>query len=174
MGWPDGKMKILVDFDDVLSDTFAELENREGSAADPSAQDLREMFPGIDLRIYLESLDFYREIPPVSGAAEGVKGIIARGHEVRYTSARSPDVEGVSREWLNDWGFPHVPLKCLGREGKKELLRTELYDLLIDDQMRYLKIAREQGRRALALDRRWNGTWDGDRIASWEDIERAL
>ena len=45
-------MKILVDFDDVLSDTFAELENREGPAADPSAQDLREMFPGIDLRIY--------------------------------------------------------------------------------------------------------------------------
>ena len=174
MEWPDVKMKILVDFDDVLSDTFAELEKRAGPAADPSAQDLREMFPGIDLRIYLESLDFYREIPPVSGAAKGVQGIIASGHEVRYASARLPDVEGVSREWLNEWGFPDVPLKCLGREGKKELLRSERYDLLIDDQMRYLKIARERGSRALALDRRWNGSWDGDRIASWDDIKSAL
>jgi len=167
-------MKILIDFDDVLSETFAELERLEGPAADFSADDLRVMFPGIDLEYYLENLDFYREMRPVPGAEEGVTGIVASGHEVKYASARSPDIEEVSREWLSEWGFPDLPLNCLGRDGKKKLLRTEQYDLLIDDQMRYLSIAREQGRRALALDRRWNASWDGDRIFSWEDIESAL
>ncbi len=167
-------MNILLDFDDVLSDTFAELERREGPATDFSVEDLRVMFPGIDLRKYMESLDFHREIPPVPGAAEGVNWIIARGHKVRYASARSPDVQKVSLEWLREWGFPPVPLHCLGRDGKKELLRADPYDLLIDDQMRYLNIAREQGRRAIALDRRWNGSWDGDRIVTWEDIKSAF
>ena len=167
-------MKILVDFDDVLSDTFAELERREGPATDFSTEDLRVMFPGIDLSQYFENLDFHREIPPVHGAAKGVGWIVSAGHEVRYASARPPGVEGVSLEWLKAWGFPLAPLLCLGRDGKKELLRNDTYDLLIDDQMRYLKIAREHGRRAIAMDRRWNGTWDGDRIAKWEDIESAL
>ncbi|MFQ5943261.1 MAG: hypothetical protein ACE5JF_06890 [Anaerolineales bacterium] len=167
-------MKILVEFNDVLSDTFAELERREGPATDFSVEDLRVMFPGIDLQHYFTSLDFHREIPPVPGAAEGVNWIVAGGHEVRYASARPPDVAEVSQEWLSEWSFPIAQLHCLGREGKKELLRTDPYDLLIDDQMRYLKIAREQGKRAIALSQRWNSTWDGDRIANWDDIEQAL
>lgn len=167
-------MKILVDFDDVLSDTFAELERREGPATTFSVEDLRVMFPEIDLRQYSESLDFHREIPPVPGAAEGVNWIIEGGHEVRYASARPPEVEEVSLEWLREWDFPIVPLQCLGRDGKKELLRTDPYEMLIDDQMRYLNIAREHGKRAIALDRRWNGSWDGDRIARWKDIESAF
>ena len=167
-------MKILVDFDDVLSDTFAELERREGPATDFSTEDLRVMFPGIDLRQYFENTGFHREIPPVPGAAEGVGWIVSGGHEVRYVSARPPAVEEVSLEWLKEWGFPLVPLHCLGRDGKKELLRNDPYELLIDDQMRYLNIAREHGRRAIAMDRRWNGIWDGDRIAKWGDIQSAL
>ena len=167
-------MKIFIDFDDVLSDTFAELERREGPATDFSSEDLRVMFPRIDLENYFDNLDFYRELPPVPGAAEGVAGLVASGHDVRYASARPPDIQEVSLEWLVAWGFPDVPLKCLGKEGKKELLRSDSYDLLIDDQMRYLSIAREQGKRAIAMDRRWNSSWDGDRISSWEDVRSAL
>jgi len=164
-------MNILIDFDDVLSDTFAELERREGLATDFSVEDLRVMLPGIDLDRYFKNNEFHIEIPPVPGAAEGVAWIVDRGHEVRYASARPPEVEQVSREWLAKWGFPILSLHCLTREGKKELLRSDPYDLLIDDQMRYLKIAREQGKRAIAMERRWNGSWDGDRISSWDDIQ---
>jgi hypothetical protein len=163
-------MNILIDFDDVLSDTFAELERREGPATDFSTEDLRVMLPGIDLDKYFRNSGFHLEIPPVPGAAEGVSWIVEQGHEVRYASARPQDVEEVSREWLEMWGFPVVPLHCLGREGKKELLRSDPYELLIDDQMRYLRIAQEQGKRAIAMERRWNTGWDGDRMASWNDL----
>ncbi len=167
-------MKILVDFDDVLSDTFAELERREGPATDFSVEDLRVMLPGIDLDKYFRNSGFHMEIPPVPGAAEGVSWIVELGHDVRYASARLPEVEEVSREWLEQWGFPILPLQCLSREGKKELLRSDPYDLLIDDQMRYLNIAHEQGKRAIAMQRRWNTGWAGDRIASWKDIQKVF
>ena len=167
-------MDILIDFDDVLSDTFAELERREGPATDFSVEDLRVMFPGIDLDQYFRNSGFHLEIPTVPGAAKGVFWIVDQGHEVRYASARPPEVDEVSREWLEKWGFPILPLQCLSREGKKELLRSDPYELLIDDQMRYLKIARKRGKRAIAMDRRWNTSWDGDRIASWKDIQDVL
>jgi 5'(3')-deoxyribonucleotidase len=164
-------MNILVDFDDVLSDTFTELERREGPASDFSVEDLRVMLPGIDLEQYFTSIEFHLAIPPVPGAAEGVAWIVDQGHDVRYASARRPEVQEVSRDWLEKWGFPLIPLHCLGREGKKELLRSDPYELLIDDQMRYLKLASEQGKRAIALERRWNTGWDGDRISSWSEIQ---
>jgi hypothetical protein len=168
-------MKILVDFDDVLSETFAELERLEGqSATDFSVEDLRVMLPGIDLDQYFKSYEFHIEIPPVLGAAEGVAWIVDQGHDVRYASARPKEVEEVSREWLEKWGFPIFPLHCLSREGKKELLRSDPYDLLIDDQMRYLRIAQEEGKRAIAMKRRWNTEWDGDIIAGWKDLQKVF
>lgn len=167
-------MKVLVDFDDVLADTFAELERREGPASNFSTEDLRVMFPGRDLRHYFEDEEFHNAIPPVTGAAEGVDWIIASGHEVRYASARPPSVHDVSKAWLKEWGFPIVPLHCLGREGKIEFLGNDSYDLLIDDQVRYLSVARDRGLKAIALDRRWNGSWSGERIANWGDIRTAL
>lgn len=163
-------MNILIDFDDVLSETFAELERREGPATDFSTEDLRVMLPGIDLDQYFTSHEFHLAIPPVPGAAEGVAWIVDQGHDVRYASARPPEVEDVSKEWLEKWGFPMLPLQCLSREGKKELLRSDSYDLLIDDQMRYLNLAHEQGKRAIAMQRRWNTGWAGDRIASWSEL----
>ena len=167
-------MNILIDFDDVLADTFRELERREGPAKDFSVEDLWVMFPGVDLSQYFTNLEFHRSIPPIQGASKWVSWIVAGGHEVRYASARPADVHEVSVEWLERWGFPHMPLHCLGREGKKELLRTDPYDLLIDDQLRYLNIAQARGKRAIAMDHRWNGSWQGDRITRWDEIETAL
>jgi len=128
------------------------------------------MLPGIELEQYFTSKEFHLAIPPLPGAAEGVAWIVDQGHKVRYASARPPEVEDVSREWLEKWGFPPLPLHCLSREGKQALLRSDPYELLLDDQMRYLKLADEQGKRAIAMDRRWNTGWDGDRIASWGDF----
>ena len=158
----------------MLSDTFAELERREGPATDFSVEDLRVMLPGIDLDQYLKSNEFHLAIPPVPGAAMGVAWIVDQGHDVRYASARPPEVGDVSQEWLEKWRFPLIPLHCLGRDGKRELLRSDPYELLIDDQMRNLKLVHEQGKRAIAMERRWNTGWEGDSIASWSDLPDIL
>ena len=167
-------MRIILDIDDVLADTFGALENQLGPAADASIENLEVMFPGADLAHFLQSVEFHREIPPIEGAAEGVKWIIRGAHEVIYVTSRLPEMEAATQIWLEESGFPQAPLYCIGREPKKGLLRSDPYNLLIDDQLRYLSIARDHGKRTIALANPWNASWDGVRARNWEQIKRVI
>jgi len=167
-------MRIVLDVDDVLADTFSELEDRLGPASDASAENLETMFPGADLEQYLQSFEFHLEIPPIDGAAEGARWIVRRGSEIIYVTSRSPALKVPTQDWLNDWDFPQAPLHCLGREAKKVLLRSDPYDLLIDDQLRYLSVARDRGKRTIALANPWNASWDGLRLRDWKQIIRTI
>lgn len=160
-------MKIIIDIDDVLAETFGGIENRFGKAVDPSLENLSEMFPGADVNSIIESVDFYMEIPPIEGAVPGVNWLLEKGHEASYLSSRPTSVEEATREWLKIHNFPNLPMQCLGREAKKEALRSSDYDLLIDDQMRYLNAAREQGKIVVAMANPWNSSWDGIRVDGW-------
>ena len=167
-------MKIILDIDDTLAKTFAELERREGPADTYEAEDLRVMFPGIQLERYLGSIEFHRSIPPVEGAAKGVNWLLDLGHEAIYVSARPESMQAATQDWFEEWGFPTLPLYCLGREAKLQMLAEKPYDLLIDDQLRYLRAAEARGRRTLAVDYPWNASWDGPRIMNWGEIIGAI
>jgi 5'(3')-deoxyribonucleotidase len=167
-------MKIIIDVDDVLADTFGAFEDLFGIAADASVENLDLMFPGADIKSVLESVDFHLKIPPLDGAAVGVKWLIESGHDVMYLSSRSPAMEDATEKWLQRYGFPSLPLHCLGRESKKDVLRTNQYDLLIDDQVRYLSIARERGKRTIALANPWNTSWDGMRVEDWNEFKKII
>lgn len=167
-------MKILVDVDDVLADTFGALEDRFGVAADPCVENLEVMFPGVDLRSALDSIEFHLEIPPLDGAAHGVKGLLEDGHEAGYLSSRPSTMQEATALWLERNGFPGLPLQCVGRQAKKSELRTARYDLLIDDQVRYLTVAHERRLRTIALASPWNASWEGLRAADWDAILRSI
>lgn len=164
-------MKIILDIDDVLADTVAALERRLGPAADLSAEHLNEMFPYAELNLVIESVDFHLQIPPLKGAVEGVHRLIGARHEVLYATSRPSDMELPTRDWLAARRFPELPLHCSGRDAKKVLLRTWDYDLLVDDQIRYLSIARERDLRSVALAYPWNAQWSGTRVQTWDEIE---
>jgi len=161
-------MKIIIDIDDVLAETFEAIENRFGKATDPSLEDLSEMFPGADVSSIIESVEFYIEIPPIEGAASGVNWLLEQGHQASYLSSRPSSVEEATREWLQMHAFPGLPLQCLGRDAKKEALGSSDYDLLIDDQVRYLNVAQEHGKVAIAMANPWNSAWGGVRVEGWK------
>ena len=160
-------MRIFIDIDDVLAETFGVIENRFGKAVDPSAEDLATMFPGANINSIIESIEFYMEIPPIDGAVSGVNWLLEQGHEASYLSSRPASVEEATQEWLKIYNFPNIPMQCLGRDAKKEALRSGDYDLLIDDQMRYLNAAREQGKIVVAMANPWNNAWEGVRVDDW-------
>jgi hypothetical protein len=163
-------MRVAVDFDDVLADTFLAFEKVFGQAPDPTVEDLSNMFPGADVELVIESAEFHLGIPPIGGAARGVLWLIENGYKAFYLSSRPPVMEGPSMAWLERWHFPRLPLKCVGRESKKEHLANEPYDILIDDQVGYLNIARRRGKRAIAFSNPWNQSWDGEMVDGWEDL----
>jgi len=167
-------MRIILDIDDTLADFFGALEEQLGPAIDDSIENLEVMFPSDELAHYLQSDDFHRKMLPLDGAAEGANWLLDSGHHLIYVTARAPGIQQLTQEWLDQWGFPKAALHCVGREAKKKLLSTERYDLMIDDQLRYLNVAHEHGKRTLALERPWNANWEGAKMNNWKNIERAL
>ena len=143
-------MKIILDIDDVLADTVAALEQEWGPAVDPTSVTIDDFFPGVDLSQHLHSPAFNLAIPPIEGAVEGARRIFKAGHEILYVSARIPGLSKATQTWLQTWVFPDNPLHCVGREGKTMMMQSIQYDLLIDDQLKYLKIAEQRGLRAMA------------------------
>ena len=167
-------MRILLDIDDTLADFFGALEERLGPAVDDSIENLGLMFPGNELVRYLESDDFHREMLPLDGAVQGVNWLFDAGHHSQYLTARAPELQQLTQEWLDEWGFPKAVLHSVGRDAKKKLLRTERYELMIDDQKRYLRVAHKHGKRTIAMDRPWNANWGGTKLKNWMYIESAL
>jgi hypothetical protein len=167
-------MKIIVDVDDVLADTFGALEDRFGKAADATGEDLQLYFPGTNVKSILNNVEFHVAIPPLDGAAEGVRWLLEAGHSARYLSSRPPAMEDPTREWLRHWQFPEIPLQCLGRDKKKAALAIDPYDLLIDDMLTYLTIARDRGKRAIAFANAWNTTWNDLSVKGWSEINDVI
>ena len=167
-------MRIVLDIDDTLADFFGALEERLGPAVDVSIESLEVMFPGDELVHYLQSDDFHREMLPLDGAARGVNWLLDSGNDLLYVTARAPDLEQLTQEWLDQWGFPKAALHCIGREAKKKLLRSEPYDIMIDDQQRYLHVAQESGKRTIAIERPWNTKWEGEKLSHWNNIGSVL
>ena len=163
-------MKIFIDIDDVLAETFSAIENRFGKAADPSLEDLTVMFPGADVNSIIEGVEFYMEIPPIEGAVLGVNWLLKKGYEASYLSSRPSSVEEATQEWLKIYNFPNIPMQCLGRDSKKEALKASDYDLLIDDQIRYLDVAQESGRMVIAMTNPWNNSWGGVKVEGWNGL----
>jgi hypothetical protein len=167
-------MRIIVDVDDVLADTFRAIEDRFGKAADVTGEDLRLYFPDADVKSIIHDVAFNMAIPPLFGAAVGVRWLLEAGHSARYLSSRPAALEAPTREWLQRWQFPDIPLQCVGREGKQEALRSDPYDLLIDDMLSYLTIARDRGKRAIAFTNPWNTGWNDLEVVGWREIKDVL
>lgn len=163
-------MKIFLDIDDVLADTVKALEHALGPAIDPTSEHLQDFFPGVNLPRYLQDPAFNMSIPPVDGAVAGAMMIFEHGHAVQYLSARTPDLTDVTETWLRRWGFPESPTHCVGTENKRGMLALDNYDVLIDDQLKYLNEAGDRGIRALAFAYPWNQTWKGARFENWKGL----
>lgn len=111
---------------------------------------------------------FFRSLPPIRGAIEGVRELMRRGHEVRFCSAPcGPRSLFEKFEWLHHWFGPETAQRAF-LCYEKHWLRA---DLLIDDKPETL--AAWDGFSA-TIEYPYNTTSAVDCLArSYEDTEKA-
>lgn len=118
----------------------------------------------------------YAGAQPYPGAQEVVAWLDRRGLLRGYLTARPRSLEGATREWLGDWGFPLRPVVHDGGQ-RLEGMRLLRASLLVEDHPGHaLEVARA-GRPVLLMDRPYNREAAAAglvRLGGWEALGRLL
>lgn len=173
-------MRILIDQDQVLASWVERVlewynhdQKKRGQKSDFTLEDVQNWDMTTNLgpesedaiRSYMRYPDFYQDLDPVPGAVEGVKELLARGHDVVVASA-VPKSAGIAYHGKLVWLRKHMPFFDLDdfvAIHRKDLLRG---DVLFDDGVHNLEpCSREM--LAVALDCPWNRGWRGVRVKDW-------
>ena len=172
---------IYVDFDDVisetarlLSDVVAERFGRRTPFEQIYSFDLSISF-GLapqeqDILIELfHDADMLASIPPVPGAAEGMRVWAEQGCEVHVVTGRPPETEAASRAWLAAHRIPYTDITFVDKYGRGhrnlpgvrqltlEELDTVAFALIVDDSPDMAqRFGMRTGIPVAIFDRPWN------------------
>jgi|GEM_PF-142182 len=134
------KLTILVDMDDTIENlTTAWIEyanrrfERSVKAEDVTTWDPSESYPGVNheqLYGLLLEKELYESVRPLPGAVEGLKKLIADGHEVYLLTNTSYRVAKWKMEAILERYFPFIDWLHVVFAAKKQMIRA---DVLIDD-----------------------------------------
>lgn len=181
---------IAVDMDDVLAqwaERFVEWYNYDVPHAKISFDTLDiwrlEETVGheavLRMRSYLRYPNFYQDLEPVPGAIDGMKELIADGHDVLIVTS-IPKFAGLAYEGKQQWIRKHMPFFDLDnflavrRKDKVEA------DFLLDDAPHNIEAFRKKpnARGAFVFDRPWNRKIEPGfrcrRVDSWPDFVRKI
>lgn len=168
---------IAWDVDDVLNDLMAEWLDGGWRAEHPGCRlrlkDLTENPPhgilGVDLRVYLDSLDRFRlaryaSLAPLPDVLEWFE---THGGNLRHlaVTAVPRTVAPLSASWvLRHYGrwITDISVVHVARDGapptrtKADVLRWARADVLVDDTPANIELARSMGVEPIAMPRPWN------------------
>ena len=117
---------------------------------------------------YLSLPGFFRDLEPIPGAIEGVRELMARGHEVVVvTAARSGHRDKL--DWLREH-LPFLPRENVVFTHRKELVRG---DLLFDDAPHNLAAFAGYG-VAVAMAYPYNRSAPFRRVEGWSEFLRLV
>lgn len=115
-----------------------------------------------------------RATPEVPGSVDGIKRLIAQGHELQVVTGRDGDSATYARRWLHERSI-EIPLTGVG-DRKSKRPATTGFDVFIDDDLDKLE--------DLDVAHRFLYTWEFNlhvqlpkgisRIYSWEDLYRKV
>ena len=172
---------IYVDFDDVLSETarlLADIVAQRFGRRTPFEQiysfDLGLSF-GLqpheqDVLIQLfHDAEMLAAIPPVAGAAEGLRAWAAAGCSVHVVTGRPPETEAASRAWLKDHDVPYTDITFVDKYGRghrvvpgvRQMTLADLqacdFALVVDDSPDMVRLLAARLEIPIAVfDRPWN------------------
>lgn len=198
------KMKIYIDFDDVICETaryFTYLAKTLFGIEVPYQQvqffQLQKSFHLSDVQYeelmraghLKENLLAYEETP---GACETINRWKDAGHEIMIITGRPFEAYEPSREWLNQHHLERIPLFCVDKYGRESVNQgctysmtlQELYDLKFDFAVEDSPAAFEHVLRfanctVAVFERPWNegAVLPNERFVrcrNWQEIDRLL
>jgi len=118
---------------------------------------------GVKVYDYLKRPGFWRYLPLMPGAAEGVKALATMGHEVVVVTDTPPEGVADRLSWLQEH-FPVIPRSNFVITRRKDLVSV---DLLVDDSPQHIRRARGA---ALLFDHPYNQDVAGPRVKSWDEL----
>ena len=176
-------MIILVDMDDTIEQLLAALVKRanERFGRNVTVDEVTDWsivcaFPGIEKRQILDFMrepDFWEDVRPVPGAAEGLKHFMDEGHEVYIVTATECEHVAEKMKGVLFRYFPFISWERVIITSRKQLIRG---DVLIDDGIHNL----EGGAyRKILFTAPYNRDYDAEangmiRVNSWDEIVRAV
>ncbi|NDL67430.1 5' nucleotidase, NT5C type [Anaerotalea alkaliphila] len=159
------KLQICVDIDGTVTEPFYWLDRANAHfkanlrPEDVVKYEIHELL-GVEeedyMRFYREQGRLlHREARVRLGAREAVSRLHSR-HSIHFVTARHPDMEDVSREWLSRHKFPMDSLHHLASHDKVEKARELEADFFIEDSLSNALQLGEAGFQVLLLDCSYN------------------
>ncbi len=195
-------MKIYIDFDDVLCETaryFTKIAKEHFGIDVPYREvqffNLQKSFDLTDeqydelMRIghLPETLLAYEEAP---GASDTIRKWAEEGHEISVVTGRPFSAYEPSRQWLDQHHLEDIPLYCVDKYGRENVMKNSTYNLTLADlyQMQF-DLAIEDSPaafehvlhfpncRVAVYDRPWNQAAEFPnaqfvRCGSWDEIAK--
>lgn len=198
-------MRIYIDFDDVLCETaqaLSEMARKIFKRDVPYEQitvfDLQHAFSlsGDEIEYMMDlahEIEFLEHLRPAPGAVDGLKHLLAQGHEVVIVTGRPSYCHEGSLRWMRRFGLESLEIIYVDKYGRAArtipaeappmLNLDEFYqlafDVAIDDSPAALDLlVNLDNCKVLIYDRPWNraycSTEDMLRCSSWTDILNSL
>jgi 5'(3')-deoxyribonucleotidase len=174
---------IAVDMDEVLVDTYnrwLEIYNNiwdddltKDKITSWAAHDFVKPECGEKMYDILNIPGFFSDLDPLPGAIEGVKELMARGHEIVICTA-TPKASSMGYHEKRLWIEKHIPgfdTKNFISTHRKDLVST---DILIDDGIHNI---RDFQGIAICIERPWNVMYKHEADAwarNWDDVMEIL
>ncbi len=135
-------MRIGVDIDGVVADSYPawlqELNRHYGkqiTVLEDYEMHLVFDVPFDDMNnFFVENVEYLLSMPkPIQGAKESIEKLIQEGHDIVYITARRPEEEEITRDWLKKHGIPHETVLFSGFNSKVELVRQWQMQAFVED-----------------------------------------
>ena len=176
-------MTILVDMDDTIEQLLAALVKRanERFRRSVTVDDITDWtivcaYPGLEKRQILDLMHepgFWDTVEPVPGAADGLKYLMDKGHQVYVVTATEYEHVPEKMERVLFRYFPFLSRDQVIITGNKQMIRG---DVLIDDGIHNL----EGGEyRKILFTAPYNKDYDAEangmiRVCNWDEIIRVI
>lgn len=173
-------MKLLIDQDQVIckwTERVIEWFNQD-YGTNVKREDVKHWnlseFLGPQGRDFMRSCmrwpEFYTRLDEVEGAVDGIKKLIADGHEVRIVTA-VPKSAGIAYHGKQQWIRDHMPFFNLDNFFAIQKKNEVKGDLLLDDGAHNIEAAKKDGLLAVVFDCPWNQDVVGDhRVKNWKQF----
>jgi hypothetical protein len=199
---------VYVDFDDVLCETAAPLTGllKREFGKTVAFEDIHEFNLAISFGLTSAECDhlmhvahqprFLSELPPIEGAIETIRGLVADAIPVVIVTGRPPSTHTTSQAWLEEYDVPVSDLVFVDKYGRNDPGETRIHCLspeqlaeqdflaAIDDSPMAIRIlADHTTHHVIVFDRPWNRRLsasavglDGrlDRCHTWMEIDAVV